>query len=39
MSCVSRLKPLYSSAMNRLMRANAPSLRASLPLAGPLLRP
>ena len=39
MSCVKRRKPLYFIAMYRLMRANELSLRASLSLAGLLLRP
>ena len=39
MSCVRRPKPLYCSAMYRLLRANAFSFPASLPLAGLLLRP
>jgi len=38
MSCVKRIKPLYSFAMYRLVQANELSLRASLPLAGLLLR-
>jgi hypothetical protein len=39
MSCTKRIKPLYSIAMYRLARANERSLRASLLLAGLLLRP
>jgi hypothetical protein len=39
MSCNKRIKPLYSIAMYRLVRANMLSLRASLLLAGLLLRP
>jgi hypothetical protein len=39
MSCIKRAKPLYFLAMNRLLRANVRSLRASLSLAGLLLRP
>ena len=38
MSCVKRIKTLYSSTMYRLVRANELSLHASLPLAGLLLR-
>jgi len=39
MSCVKRIKPLYSFAMVRSICTNVLSLRASLPLAGLLLRP
>jgi hypothetical protein len=38
MSCVKPIKPLYSSAMYRIVWANEISLRASFPLAGLLLR-
>jgi hypothetical protein len=39
MSCIKRIKPLYSIAMVRSICTNELFLRASLPLAGPLLRP
>ena len=39
MSCVKRIKPLYSIAMHHSVRANEFYLGASLPLAGLLLRP
>jgi hypothetical protein len=39
MSCIRRIKPLYSIAMYRSVQANVLCLRASLPLAGLLLRP
>jgi hypothetical protein len=39
MSCIKPIKPLYSFAMYRLVQANVLSPRASLPLAGLLLRP
>jgi len=39
MSCIKRIKPLYSIVMYRLARANELSLRASFLLAGLLLRP
>jgi hypothetical protein len=38
MSCVKRIKPLYSTAMYRLVQAIELSLLASLSLAGLLLR-
>jgi hypothetical protein len=38
MSCVKRIKPLYSIAMVRSICTNELSLRASLPLTGLLLR-
>jgi hypothetical protein len=39
MSCAARAKPLYSSAMHRTRQVIELSLRASLALAGLLLRP
>jgi hypothetical protein len=39
MSCAARAKPLYSSAMYRMQRVTELPLRASLALAGLLLRP
>ena len=39
MSCVERVKPLYCVAMVRSFPTQEPSLRASLLLAGLLLRP
>jgi hypothetical protein len=39
MSCIKRIKPLYSSAMVRSFFTNELFLLASLSLAGLLLRP